>query len=359
MVKAQDFMKLLLERQPIFKNIELSPIKRTFSRYKKTEFKTKYGIISAVDKNEYFKAVLKEKNKWNIEIIGDYIDINTKIKCIFEEEVIYRSPGSLLSGSKPRVTPKPKVLKKPRLTRDEYITVCNIIHNHKYEYPNTPPINGKIPIICPRHGLFYQGPSNHKAKHGCMMCRNEAISNKKRKSLVDFIKEASTLHDHKYIYDKCIYVRANIKLIITCPIHGDFLTKPSCHTNGQGCPTCAMIIRNCAYSGMTNRDAELIECKFYVLEFSGKEERFYKIGISKNIDKRWSSKKLMYSIRTILLRNLTLFKAITLEQKILKELKNYSYTPNIYFKGQTECLTLNSIDKIKIIINEFDTTERR
>jgi Zn finger protein HypA/HybF involved in hydrogenase expression len=35
-----------------------------------------------------------------------------------------------------------------------------------------------------------------------------------------------------------IYVNAKKKVIITCPIHGDFEQTPNAHMNGQGCPKC-------------------------------------------------------------------------------------------------------------------------
>ena len=55
----------------------------------------------------------------------------------------------------------------------------------------------------------------------------------------EFIEKAKKVHNGKYKYDKCEYVNANTKVVITCDKHGDFSQSPYAHLNGQGCPKCA------------------------------------------------------------------------------------------------------------------------
>lgn len=57
----------------------------------------------------------------------------------------------------------------------------------------------------------------------------------------DFVKKACDVHGDKYIYNKVIYVRTASKVIITCPMHGDFEITPNSHLRGGGCPSCAKI----------------------------------------------------------------------------------------------------------------------
>lgn len=54
-----------------------------------------------------------------------------------------------------------------------------------------------------------------------------------------FINKALKIHSNKYSYEKTIYINTRIKVIITCPIHGDFYQLPSGHLFGYGCPTCS------------------------------------------------------------------------------------------------------------------------
>lgn len=54
----------------------------------------------------------------------------------------------------------------------------------------------------------------------------------------EFIEKAQKVHGDKYNYEKVKYVDAKTKVIITCPIHGDFSQQPYNHLNGNGCPKC-------------------------------------------------------------------------------------------------------------------------
>jgi hypothetical protein len=53
-----------------------------------------------------------------------------------------------------------------------------------------------------------------------------------------FINKASIKHNNKYTYDHLVYVDSKSKVVITCPIHGDFQQTPGNHLYGQGCPGC-------------------------------------------------------------------------------------------------------------------------
>lgn len=55
----------------------------------------------------------------------------------------------------------------------------------------------------------------------------------------EFIQRAHVAHGQKYNYTKTKYVNSMTHVIITCPIHGDFLQNPDSHTRGIGCPYCA------------------------------------------------------------------------------------------------------------------------
>ena len=55
----------------------------------------------------------------------------------------------------------------------------------------------------------------------------------------NFEEKARALHGTTYIYSKVQYAKANEKVIIICPKHGEFLQTPSKHVNyRQGCPSC-------------------------------------------------------------------------------------------------------------------------
>jgi very-short-patch-repair endonuclease len=91
----------------------------------------------------------------------------------------------------------------------------------------------KVKIIYNKTGeIFEQTPHLHLYR------APENIRLSVRKTTEQFIKESNLVHDFKFNYDKTNYVKNQIKVIITCPIHGDFNQNPLSHIQGNGCPHC-------------------------------------------------------------------------------------------------------------------------
>lgn len=61
---------------------------------------------------------------------------------------------------------------------------------------------------------------------------------KQQSTVQEFIKKAHKTHNHKYSYKKVIYNGSKEKVIITCPIHGDFEQRADKHVAGSNCPQC-------------------------------------------------------------------------------------------------------------------------
>lgn len=56
----------------------------------------------------------------------------------------------------------------------------------------------------------------------------------------EYIYRAKEVHGDTYIYEKTMYVRSNVRVSITCRIHGDFEQFPMHHLKGHGCFLCGM-----------------------------------------------------------------------------------------------------------------------
>lgn len=59
----------------------------------------------------------------------------------------------------------------------------------------------------------------------------------------EFIKRAIKVHGDAYSYGKTEYKGKRTKVNITCSVHGDFLQRPSEHTDGHGCKKCGTAVR--------------------------------------------------------------------------------------------------------------------
>lgn len=62
-----------------------------------------------------------------------------------------------------------------------------------------------------------------------------------RKTIEEFIDQATYLHNSRYAYLNSEYISSHTKILITCNIHSDFLQTPHNHLKGQGCPPCMAV----------------------------------------------------------------------------------------------------------------------
>lgn len=127
-----------------------------------------------------------------------------------------------------------------KLNTETFIKKCKLLHGDLYDYSKVNYIksNIKVCIICREHGEFWQTPSSHLSGRGCPICRYVKSSSKVRMSKEDFIKRSTKVHNGKYNYENVIYKNTDTKVSIICPIHGEFLQTPHHHLKGVGCPEC-------------------------------------------------------------------------------------------------------------------------
>lgn len=181
------------------------------------------------------------------------------------------------------------------------------IHGDRYDYSLVVFLrsNIKVDIICKKHGVFQQQPSNHLIKGGCRRCGVESktttseFSEKLKlvfpnlkvisefsgidnyikvedefgnvfnsrpynllkgtyptiKTCLDksklFAHNANLIHLNKYLYDKVEYIDAKKSVVITCRIHGDFIQNANTHLCGRGCPICGA-----ANTGIKSRNTQ-------------------------------------------------------------------------------------------------------
>lgn len=180
-------------------------------------------------------------------------------------------------------------LRPLRKTTESFIAEANIKHNFKFTYEKTvyTGINNIIIITCKLHGDFAQRADKHLnetyGKGGCPSCRYSGVRKDK-----EFLAKAQELHNNFYDYSKTLYKRTDEKVIIICPLHGEFYQTPNAHTNKNkpsGCPCCGTAKKiailkqqpnTFTKSGFVKVAKERI-CTFYLLRCQIQAEVFYKI----------------------------------------------------------------------------------
>ena len=302
-----------------------------------------------------------------------------------------------------------------KLTSLEWINQANTKHNNKYTYENAVYKNSrsKVIITCLEHGDFEQRPSHHLRKHGCPYC-GDVIKH----TLEVFIENSKEVHNNKYDYSKVIYVNNTTKVIIGCPIHGDFEQAPSNHTTQkQGCLDCAgnrkhtttsfsnkankvhnskydysktvyksgktkvtIICRihgdfkitpnshlrgvgcsSCAIRGFNrSRFSDISEfATLYIIRCFNDDESFYKIGITtKIVNKRFNKINMPYDYEVLTSLKTLSGLAFDLEKSLHNYLGESKYQPNIKFNGSSECFLMTKT-KLDEIINIIEYREKQ
>ena len=125
---------------------------------------------------------------------------------------------------------------------EEFIQKAKLKHGDRYDYSKVDYIkaNKKVIIICKIHDYFEQTPNNHIMGQGCIKCGIIEQHLLQRSNTEEFIKKSIEIHENKYDYSKVDYEKNNIKVIIYCKEHGDFLQTPSQHLVGSGCNKCGI-----------------------------------------------------------------------------------------------------------------------
>jgi hypothetical protein len=128
---------------------------------------------------------------------------------------------------------------------------CGIIKTHDKQRKTTEEFINDAKEI---HGPFQQTPDNHLVGQNCPECGKEiaieknkkrtirrTIDNSNKSTTKEFIRKSIEKHGEKYDYSKVEYVNCKTKVIIICPIHGQFLQSPCDHLRSHGCRSCGII----------------------------------------------------------------------------------------------------------------------
>jgi len=129
-----------------------------------------------------------------------------------------------------------------KLTQKEVLGRFKKVHGDEYDYSlvDYKGQGKKVIIVCPVHGHFLQRPGDHLRGSGCEDCGILKRSNSQRKTREKFIEDAKSVHGDKYDYSLVEYKGNDKKVIIICPIHGDFFQTPSNHIKYE-CRDCGIL----------------------------------------------------------------------------------------------------------------------
>lgn len=123
-----------------------------------------------------------------------------------------------------------------RSTTDKFIAEAKKVHGEKYDYERVKYVSSsnKVKITCKVHGEFSQLPTSHLRGGGCSKCGGSNTC-----TTLEFITKSKKLHGDIYDYSKVRYIRNKTKVRVGCKTHGSFLVSPNDHLSKKsGCPKC-------------------------------------------------------------------------------------------------------------------------
>lgn len=128
--------------------------------------------------NTFLKeSILIHGNKYDYSKV-EYKNCNTKV-CIIcpEHGEFWQIPTNHLKGCGCPKCSFIKIAQKNTHNSEEFIKQSKKIHGNKYDYSNVEYIKAKVkvPIICPKHGEFWQTPDSHLRGNGCPKCKRSHL----------------------------------------------------------------------------------------------------------------------------------------------------------------------------------------
>lgn len=307
------------------------------------EFITKSRKVHG-DKYDYTKSV--------------YINDSTKvtITCPFHGDYEQRVNGHLRGQGCMACAIKTFGKSRYETAKNTFEEKAKKIHGERYDYSKAIYTGAKIEmeLVCKKHGSFYQHANSHLNGNGCHKCSLEAA----KSTTEEFISRAKETHSDFYDYSQTVYIKANIKVIIGCPIHGQFKQEPTIHLLNHGCTKCGQAKRGRLHSenptGWTlsnwRKSAESSRFfdgfKVYIFKCFNEEEQFYKIGRTYRTS-AYRIYDIPYNV-TVLheIKHEDAKVVFDLETQLKRKYKKFRYAPLISFGGMRECFSELPISEI-------------
>ncbi len=361
-------------------------------------------LLAAKDKNTYFKEMLREVwGDGNFpNLLTDYVDSETKFRVEKDGFVFLVRPSSLLIGNKYDIIENAEdqtalaISKLVAVHGDRYdyskvkynksngkITVICKEHG-EFEQTFNDHLGGAGCRKCALGGnydeVFRKIDNNSFVReltevndlvksgelkilseyknsttpilvennYGKLLMSPRSLYNNKQMSLLNavdktqyFINKATDAHKGKYTYENAVYKGSEIKITITCPIHGDFEQLTDTHLQGKGCTKCKNEKVGWTYTAWS-KAAPGNPGILYVLRCWNDDEEFYKIGITcqSKVGARYHNRLRMpynYEIVEEIVSDDRKY-IYKLEKKLKRNHKELAYEPKISFDGsKSEC----------------------
>ncbi len=184
-----------------------------------------------------------QPGKIDLSLVTEYKNAHKHVRCICIScnWQWLAKPLHLMKKAKPTSCPK---CAGKEYTQADFILLSEEKYGKdvfKYHFVVFINMITHVVLICPSGHQFEITPAVHLRNNscgGCKDCQAEATSLRNSYTQDKWIELACSKHDSYYTYPRTVYNGSGVKVIITCPRHGDFEQDPASHLSGCGCPSC-------------------------------------------------------------------------------------------------------------------------
>ena len=205
---------------------------------------------------EDFENKLKELYGGKYELISEFIDHLTDVELFCHEKDFLGEEHGIFKVRPIDIMKKihgcPRCGGTKKLNTEEWKKRANYVHNDFFIYDEKTVYTGannKITVKCPYHGYFEIKANNHLNGYNCPMCIKEKIEHKitllpkinasTKRLTNDEVKKRILEFHPDYDVSKVNYKNIRSKLVLGCPIHGEFDIAAGKALIGRGCRKCA------------------------------------------------------------------------------------------------------------------------
>lgn len=114
----------------------------------------------------------------------------------------------------------------------------------KFNYTLISDINDaslEVTVKCNEHNEIHHITPGVFTKNKCSCCiKNNGKHGSLEERKIKFIEKSNQIHNFKYDYSKVDYKGTSHKVIIICPLHGEFSQPPDSHLRGYKCKKCKL-----------------------------------------------------------------------------------------------------------------------
>lgn len=181
--------------------------------------------------------------------------------------------------------------------------------------------------------------NGHTKSCGCLRKETTALQGNKNKLSLDEVNEKLFENGFKLISDYEGILKPATVQCLSCNLI--FTRRIESSLYGiLGCPSCSKSLNGFVGSEYFEKHPEMenVPCKLYLIEFTGNDEHFYKIGITRQtIEQRM--RKIPYSGSIISFIEKPMKEIFGIEKELKRNNKQNRYRPELKFNGHSECFS--------------------